>query len=114
MRTTAQQSLLMTMTCLSLDARTGKLVFANAGHVLPYLLRRNSQRWEMLEASGLPLGKSMDADYSATSIELNLEVGDRLFLYTDGLVEEESPSGEVFDYDRLETLLNANIHAELC
>ena len=112
MRATAQQSLLMTMACLSLDARTGKLVFANAGHVLPYLLRRNSQHWEMLEASGLPLGKSMDADYSATSIELNLEVGDRLFLYTDGLVEEESPSGEVFGYDRLEALLNANIHAD--
>lgn len=112
MRATAQQSLLMTMACLSLDARSGKLVFANAGHVLPYLLRRNAQHWEMLEASGLPLGKSMEADYSSTAIELNLEVGDRLFLYTDGLVEEESPSGEVFGYDRLEALLNANIHAD--
>ena len=111
MRATAQQSLLMTMACLSLDARTGKLVFANAGHVLPYLLRRNAQQWEMLEASGLPLGKSTDSDYSSTAIELTLEVGDRLFLYTDGLVEEESPSGEVFGYDRLEALLNANIHA---
>lgn len=111
MRATAQQSLLMTMACLSLDARTGKLVFANAGHVLPYLLRRNAQQWQMLEASGLPLGKSTDSDYSSTAIELTLEVGDRLFLYTDGLVEEESPSGEVFGYDRLEALLNANIHA---
>ena len=112
MRATAQQSLLMTMACLSLDARSGKLVFANAGHVLPYLLRRNAQQWQMLEASGLPLGKSIDADYSSTAIELTLEVGDRLFLYTDGLVEEESPSGEVFGYDRLEALLNANIHAD--
>jgi phosphoserine phosphatase RsbU/P len=112
MRATAQQSLLMTMACLSLDARSGKLVFANAGHVLPYLLPRNSQHWEMIEASGLPLGKSADSDYSATAIELNLEVGDRVFLYTDGLVEEESPTGEVFGYDRLEALLNANIHAD--
>jgi PAS domain S-box-containing protein len=112
MRATAQQSLLMTMACLSLDARTGKLIFANAGHVLPYLLRHKSQQWEMLEASGLPLGKSVDSDYSATAIELILEVGDRLFLYTDGLAEEESPSGEAFGYDRLEALLNANIHAE--
>jgi PAS domain S-box-containing protein len=112
MRATAQQSLLMTMACLSLDARTGKLVFANAGHVLPYLLRHKAPFWEMLEASGLPLGKSADSDYSATAIELNLEVGDRLFLYTDGLVEEESPTGEAFGYDRLEALLNANIDAE--
>jgi len=112
MRVTAQQSLLMTMACLSLDASTGRLVFANAGHVLPYLLRNNSSHWEMLEASGLPLGKSVDSDYLETAIELKLEVGDRLFLYTDGLVEEESPSGEAFGYDRLEALLNANIDTE--
>ncbi len=112
MLATAQQSLLMTMACLSLDARTGKLVFANAGHVLPYLLRHKAQHWEMLEASGLPLGKSSDSDYSATAIELTLEVGDRLFLYTDGLAEEESPSGEAFGYDRLEALLNANVDAD--
>ncbi|MCX7096431.1 MAG: PP2C family protein-serine/threonine phosphatase [Methylococcales bacterium] len=109
MRATAQQSLLMTMGCLSLDARNGKLIFANAGHVLPYLLRHQATQWEMLEASGLPLGKSVDSDYLQTAIELTLEVGDRLFLYTDGLVEEESPSGEAFGYDRLEALLNANI-----
>jgi len=112
MRATAQQSLLMTMACLSLDARNGKLVFANAGHVLPYLLRRKAEHWEMLEASGLPLGKSIDSDYSATAIELMLEVGDRLFLYTDGLAEEESPTGEAFGYDRLEALLNANVDAD--
>jgi sigma-B regulation protein RsbU (phosphoserine phosphatase) len=109
MRATAQQSLLMTMACLSLDARTGKLIFANAGHVLPFLLRRGSQKWEMLEASGLPLGKSADSDYQESVMELTLEVGDRLFLYTDGLVEEESPYGEAFGYDRLEAILNANI-----
>ncbi|MDP3838796.1 MAG: SpoIIE family protein phosphatase [Methylococcales bacterium] len=112
MRATAQQSLLMTMACLSLDARNGKLVFANAGHVLPYLLRHKAKHWEMLEASGLPLGKSIDSDYSATAIELMLEVGDRLFLYTDGLAEEESPTGEAFGYDRLEALLNANVDAD--
>ncbi|MGZ8137372.1 MAG: SpoIIE family protein phosphatase [Methylococcaceae bacterium] len=112
MRATAQQSLLMTMACLSLDARTGKLVFANAGHVLPFLLRNQSRQWEMLEASGLPLGKSADSDYQETAIEITLEVGDRLFLYTDGLVEEESPSGEVFGYDRLEAILNDNVDVE--
>jgi PAS domain S-box-containing protein len=112
MRATAQQSLLMTMGCLSLDARNGKLTFANAGHVLPYLLRHQATQWEMLEASGLPLGKSVDSDYLETAVELTLEVGDRLFLYTDGLVEEESPSGEAFGYDRLEALLNANIDVD--
>ncbi|MDD5273735.1 MAG: SpoIIE family protein phosphatase, partial [Methylovulum sp.] len=87
MQATAQQSLLMTMACLSLDARNGRLLFANAGHVLPYLLRKDATQWEMLEASGLPLGKSLDSDYLQTAIEMTLNVGDKLFLYTDGLVE---------------------------
>ncbi len=103
---TAQQSLLMTMNCLTLDARNGKLQFANAGHVLPYVWRQQEQHWEMLEASGLPLGKNIDSNYATTAIEIELEVGDRLFLFTDGLVEEESPSGEAFGYERLEDILS--------
>ncbi|WAK03767.1 SpoIIE family protein phosphatase [Methylobacter sp. YRD-M1] len=106
MLATAHQSLLMTMACITLDAVTGKLTFANAGHVLPYLWRRQEQRWEILEASGLPLGKSIDSDYFTPSIELQMEIGDRIFMFTDGLVEEESPEGEAFGYDRLENLLN--------
>jgi len=105
MLATAQQSLLMTMNCISFDARSGKLQFANAGHVLPYLWRHQKQHWEMLEASGLPLGKNIDSDYGTSAIEMEMEVGDRLFLFTDGLVEEESPSGEAFGYERLEEIL---------
>jgi phosphoserine phosphatase RsbU/P len=112
MLATAQQSLLMTMACLSLDARNGKLVFANAGHVLPYLWRRQNRQWEMLEASGLPLGKSSEVDYIGSSVEIQLEVGDRLFLFTDGVVEEESPVGEPFGYDRLERVLDEFGEAE--
>jgi len=112
MLATAHQSLLMTMACLSLDARTGKLVFANAGHVLPYLWRRENRQWQMLEASGLPLGKSTEVDYKGGSVEIQLEVGDRLFLFTDGVVEEESPLGEPFGYDRLERVLDQFGEAE--
>lgn len=105
MLATAQQSLLMTMACVSLDAMTGKLTFANAGHVLPYLWRNQEQKWEILEASGLPLGKRADFDYFSSSVELQMELGDRIFLFTDGLVEEESPDGEAFGYERLEYIL---------
>lgn len=115
MLATAHQSLLMTMACVSLDARNGRLVFANAGHVLPYMWRRRERRWEMLEASGLPLGKSINADYRTSAIELQMDVGDRLFLFTDAVIEEESPAGEPFGYDRLEHVLNqcAEVEAEL-
>ncbi len=105
MLATAQRELLMTMACVSLDGRTGKAVFANAGHVLPYIWRTSEEKWEMLEAGGLPLGQSKEFDYKSAIVELQMEVGDRLFLYTDGIVEEESPSGEAFGYERLEQIL---------
>ncbi|MDD5033656.1 MAG: SpoIIE family protein phosphatase [Methylococcaceae bacterium] len=113
MLATAQQSLLMTMSCLSLDGRTGRVRFANAGHVFPYLRRRGERDWTMLEGSvGLPLGKSVDVDYLAVEQELELEIGDRLFLFTDGVVEEESSLGEPFGYDRLEQLLRDHAAAD--
>jgi len=113
MLVTAHQSLLMTMSCISLDSRTGHLRFANAGHVFPYLRRRGSDEWVMVEGSvGLPLGKSVDVDYLAVEQELQLDIGDRLFLFTDGLVEEESPLGEPFGYDRLEHLLREHAHSD--
>jgi sigma-B regulation protein RsbU (phosphoserine phosphatase) len=109
---TAHQSLLMTMGCLSLDSRNGRLRFANAGHVLPYLKRRGEREWKMIESGGSPLGKSLDADYLSVEQELQLGIGDRLFLFTDGLVEQESPRGQPFGFDRLESLLAENAEAE--
>ncbi len=109
---TAQQELLMTMACINLDAKTGVLKFANAGHVLPYRRQKESRQWEMIEAAGLPLGSSLDADYQSTETETQLDVGDRLFLFTDGVVEEESPFGEAFGYDRLERILETYGDAE--
>jgi sigma-B regulation protein RsbU (phosphoserine phosphatase) len=109
---TAHQSLLMTMGCLSLDSRTGHLRFANAGHVLPYLKRRGERHWTMMEGGGSPLGKSLDSDYLAVEQELQIEIGDRIFLYTDGVVEQESARGEPFGYDRLELILNKHAEAE--
>ena len=106
MRATAHEVLLMTMCCFSLDARSGQLSFANAGHVLPYLRRRGTGQWQMVEGHGLPLGKDSDFDYGVGEIHLDIDVGDRLLIYTDALVEEESPLGEQFGYERLESILD--------
>lgn len=101
----AHSRMSMTMAALSLDARNGRLRFANAGHVLPYLRGKDGFQWRQIETHGLPLGLDADSDYAAVEIELDLEIGDRLFLFTDGLVEEDSPLGEPFGYERLEAVL---------
>lgn len=81
-----------------------KLEWVNAGHNPPILLRA-SGAVEKLEEGGLLLGVMRDAAYrSGTTI---LYPGDLLVLYTDGVSEAMSPSGEEFGEDRIEALVTA-------
>ncbi|MFZ2726673.1 MAG: SpoIIE family protein phosphatase [Methylococcaceae bacterium] len=105
---TARQSLLMTMFAVCLDTQTGELTYANAGHQFAYVYRAITGMLDVLELGGLPLGKDENIVYEQGTTEM--DVGDRLFLYTDGIVEEENMAGDYFGYERLEELLA--IHAE--
>lgn len=105
---TARQSLLMTMFAVCLDTQSGELRYANAGHQFAYLYRAATGSLEVLELGGMPLGRNEHVEYEQGHTEM--DIGDRLFLYTDGIVEEEDASGEYFGYDRLEEVLR--LHAE--
>ncbi len=100
---TAHQSLLMTMFAICIDTQTGELKYANAGHQFAYIHRAVLGQLETLEIGGLPLGKNEHTDYEQAATEIDL--GDRVFLYTDSIVEEENHHGECFGYERLEAFL---------
>lgn len=103
---TAHQTLYMTFFVACLDTLSGELEYANAGHQFPYLYRSMLGSLEMLEVGGLPLGKSEQAEYPTAKVEIDL--GDRLFLYTDGLLEEPNADQDPFGYDHLESLLKTH------
>ena len=77
--------------------RDGLVTFANAGHLPPYL---NGLEYP-LDAS-LPLGLIPYSDY--TEVKLQLQTGDQLAVYTDGLLEATSPTGELYGFDRMMAL----------
>lgn len=104
---TARQALYMTLFVACLDTSTGELLYCNAGHQFPYLYRIMLGSLETLEIGGLPLGKSEQAKYITQRTEIDL--GDRLILYTDGIIEELNDRQEEFGYDRFEWLLRSNI-----
>jgi hypothetical protein len=86
-------------TCLVLRFDTeGNCVLANAGHLAPFL---NQDEMKLPEA--LPLALDPDATYEKTAF--HLAVGDRLTLYTDGLLEARNTAGEIFGFDRVRALL---------
>ena len=80
------------------DAATRSLRYVNAGHNPPLVIRKDgSVIW--LDAGGLPAGLFPDCTY--TSGTAQLEAGDLLVCYTDGVVEAVNSSGEEWDVDGL-------------
>lgn len=84
-----------------LDA-DGNCIYVNAGHNPPFLLNREGSLKE-LSAGGMVLGLFAGAQYEAGSVEL--QPGDHLVLFTDGVIEALSTAGEEFGIERLIPLL---------
>ena len=83
------------------DPKSASLSYANAGHDLPYLY--HSGDCEELRARGMPLGLMPGMSYEEKEIEL--DVGEGVFFYSDGLVEAHGPEGEMFGFPRLRALI---------
>ncbi|MBM0232967.1 SpoIIE family protein phosphatase [Micromonospora sp. STR1_7] len=75
-----------TVVCLLFNPRTGRLRYASAGHPSPLLIRGGEVAFLHDRALGPPVGAIPDATYQAVDGELR--AGDRLLLYTDGLIED--------------------------
>ena len=87
-----------------LDTTSLELTFCNAGHNFPMLLKRGGDV-ATLERGGTVVGILPDTAYEEGTV--TLAPGDRVLLYTDGVSEAESPSGELFGEARLLALLRA-------
>jgi predicted ester cyclase len=94
----------MFVTCFYaiLDPKSGSLTYANAGHDLPYLRRRNGYA-EELRARGMPLGLMPGTGYEEK--ETVLDAGEAALFYSDGLVEAHDPKGEMFGFPRVRGLV---------
>lgn len=84
--------------CLVVDRARGTLTFANAGHNPPLLIRRDGTVQRLI-SDGMVLGVAFDAQYDQREVEIG--PGDRLVLYTDGIVEAENAAGDDYGETRL-------------
>lgn len=98
-------------------SRSGELRWSNAGHPKPLLVRPNSEP-RALESTGIPIGMMDIASYEVKSIQL--EPGDKIVLFSDGVSEAANTQGECFDKRRMNEILRnhasagcAELHAKL-
>ena len=81
------------------EPATRRLMYVNAGHNNPILLRAGTGAAERLDVGGMPLGVIDGAPYA--SGEVTLGVGDWLVAFTDGVVEAENPAQQQYGEERL-------------
>ena len=93
-----------------------------AGHPPVLYQRANDRIWSYArppgrkgQSDGFPLNipLAVDLDTSYSQISISMTTGDRIFAYTDGIIDAPNPKGESFGLDRLKDTLDANIGATL-
>lgn len=94
-----------------LNTTTGQLQYCNAGHNLPFLIRSENRISEVPHSGGIPLGFVPGFQYEDSYLQL--DAGDTLFLYTDGITESFDANQKEFSTDGLSEVLGRNGHFPL-
>ncbi len=96
-----------TIAYVVLNFRTGGLQYSNAAHPYPILIRADGSL-EILDKGGGIIG--VDTFHAFEEEEKQLYSGDKLILFTDGLIEAENDRDEFYGEDRLHSLLQELRH----
>lgn len=83
-----------------LDVRKGILDYCNAAHNYPYILQANGTLRILSKSHGLPLGIYKDKTYKNSTIEL--QTGDMIFLFTDGVINSKDTNNQHYGIEKLE------------
>lgn len=89
-----------------LDLKTGLFQYVNAGHEMPFICKKGGEFEPYKIRPGFVLAGMEGMRYSAGTMQL--EVGDRIFQYTDGVTEATNAENELYGMDRLKKALHAH------
>jgi sigma-B regulation protein RsbU (phosphoserine phosphatase) len=100
----------VTLICGSYNLKTGEMLFTNAGHLPPYILKDNGEIIKVDLPNGIVVGVFKDFEYIDS--QLKLLKNDTIVFYTDGITEAFNSKEELFGHNRLENLLKeANVNS---
>lgn len=98
--------------CGLLDFSKNELIYSNYGHPPQILLQSRNNRIARMESQTFLMGIGMDVSkvYNTT---ISFERGDRLILFTDGIIEAKDTRSEMFGHERLESFAKNNISLDV-
>lgn len=94
-------TMFMTMVMFRWDKKEKKMYFTGAGHEHVIIYRQSTHQCETFPSGGIAIGMVPDNSKMLTEKEINLEVGDAIVLYSDGISEGENPRGELYGLKRI-------------
>ncbi|OFY38402.1 MAG: hypothetical protein A2X18_02725 [Bacteroidetes bacterium GWF2_40_14] len=104
-----ESSMFVTFFLGVLDLSNGELKYTNAGHNPPVIIKKNKEAVMFDKTKFIPVGLFEDFDYGQSSIQL--EPGDKIFLYTDGVSEAENSESELFGDGTIMDIIGRNVTA---
>jgi serine phosphatase RsbU (regulator of sigma subunit) len=102
----------VTMFYAQYNTKNGVLTYVSAGHPEGYILRKNKKEVIALSTKGTIIGAFSKEDISFEEKEIQLELGDKLIIYTDAITDVIDNSG-VSDKDELSTFLQRNAELDI-
>ncbi|MDY0190366.1 MAG: SpoIIE family protein phosphatase [Desulfuromonas sp.] len=103
----SKAELFITLFYLKYNHNKKLLTYGNAGHNYPLIYRHDTNTFEELDAEGLILGIEKEVTFEERHSQLNS--GDILVLYTDGIVEAANNRDELFGIEQLKNAIMENI-----
>ncbi len=99
----SRQGMFVTLIYMVLDTKSGELTITNGGHLPPFWYQKQSGACTKINSSaGIPLGILSGVEFSEQVIQL--QPGDQVLLYTDGVTEAKNTRGNMFSVERLENI----------
>jgi len=99
----------VTLSCLLIDTQARTLTYSSAGHPPPLLVNNRDPQPRWMDCKpGFPLGIAREATYD--EVRVDLDSGDTVLLYSDGLSEAHNPKDELYGDDRVRDTLARHAH----
>ena len=97
-----------------IDKKERCLEYANAGHPFPFIINREKGEIEELESKrGFPVGLFPSNPNTYPVAKVNLNKGDRIFIFTDGIIESKNREKELFGEERLKKIIKETLNLPL-
>lgn len=101
------RDMFITLFVAYIDLDSGMMEYCNGGHCPPFYYRAARKETIRLSQGGALVGQFAGMPYRATKIKIN--ENDRIFSYTDGIIEAEDRAGRLYGLDRLEQFFKAGV-----